>query len=59
MAILQVYHKILPWVPKEPWTAGHQTVVAEGPKGLRIGGIICYDGETSLMYHDPFTANRS
>ncbi len=21
-----VYRKIFPWVPKEPWTAGHDTV---------------------------------
>lgn len=28
-------------VPKEPWTAGHETSVAVGPKGLIVGGCIC------------------
>jgi amidase len=37
------YHKIFPWCPQEPWTAGHETAVAEGPKGLMVGGTICYD----------------
>ena len=35
--------KIYPWVPKEPWTAGHETAVAVGPKGICIGASICYD----------------
>lgn len=30
------YRKIFPWVPMEPWTAGHETVVAEGPKVLMV-----------------------
>tara|TARA_B100000686_G_C16801184_1_gene986131 strand:+ start:4563 stop:5255 length:693 start_codon:yes stop_codon:yes gene_type:complete len=38
-----VYRKIFPWTPQEPWTAGHETAVAEGPKGLMVGGTICYD----------------
>ncbi|KAL4444375.1 hypothetical protein ABPG75_012112 [Micractinium tetrahymenae] len=41
--INHVYRKIFPWVPKEPWTAGHETSVAVGPKGLIVGGCICYD----------------
>jgi hypothetical protein len=36
---------------QEPWTAGHETMVAEGPKGLRIGGIICYDGGMRATLH--------
>lgn len=28
--------------PQEPWTAGHETGVAIGPKGLVVGGVICY-----------------
>lgn len=28
--------QIFPWVPKEPWTAGHETSVAVGPKGLIV-----------------------
>ena len=35
--------KIFPWTPKEPWTAGHETAVAVGPKGLVVGASICYD----------------
>jgi hypothetical protein len=30
-----------PWTPKEPWTAGHETTVAVGPKGLIVGATIC------------------
>ncbi len=38
------YRKIHPWVPMEPWTPGDLGVpVAEGPKGLRIAGLVCYD----------------
>lgn len=37
------YRKMFPWVPKEPWTAGSETAVAAGPKGLVVGGTICYD----------------
>ncbi|MSO73705.1 MAG: aliphatic amidase [Alphaproteobacteria bacterium] len=37
------YRKIFPWCPQEPWTAGHETAVAEGPKGLMVGATICYD----------------
>jgi hypothetical protein len=33
--------QIFPWVPKEPWTAGQETSVAIGPKGLVVGGCIC------------------
>jgi hypothetical protein len=36
--------KIFPWTPKEPWTAGHETAVAIGPKGLVVGGIIWWVG---------------
>ena len=32
-----LHRKIFPWVPKEPWTAGHETSVAVGPKGLIVG----------------------
>jgi hypothetical protein len=27
-----VYRKVFPWCPCEPWTAGHETAVAVGPK---------------------------
>ncbi|PSC71181.1 acylamide amidohydrolase [Micractinium conductrix] len=38
-----VYRKMFPWCPLEPWTAGHETAVAVGPKGLIVGATICYD----------------
>mmetsp|Transcript_3853 Transcript_3853/g.11147 ORF Transcript_3853/g.11147 Transcript_3853/m.11147 type:complete len:378 (+) Transcript_3853:200-1333(+) len=48
-----VYHKIFPWVPKEPWTASpDSTKVAVGPKGLVVGGIICYDGDFPEIVRD-------
>lgn len=48
-----VYHKIFPWVPKEPWTASSDgTKVAVGPKGLVVGGIICYDGDYPEVVRD-------
>jgi hypothetical protein len=35
-------------------------MVAEGPKGLRIGGIICYDGVMrAVCVHDHFCALTS
>jgi amidase len=39
------YRKINPWVPKEPWTPGSEVGVCDGPKGSRIGIILCYDGD--------------
>lgn len=38
--------------PKEPWTAGHETAVAIGPKGLVIGGVICYDANMPEIVRD-------
>jgi amidase len=49
---VHVYRKIFPWVPKEPWTAGHETSVAVGPKGLIIGGSICYDCNMPELVRD-------
>jgi formamidase len=39
------YRKLHPWVPVEPWEPGDLGIpVCEGPRGSRIGLIICHDG---------------
>ena len=46
------YRKIFPWTPKEPWTAGHETSVAVGPKGIMVGASICYDMNLPELVRD-------
>ncbi len=39
------YRKLHPWIPVEPWEPGNLGVpVCIGPKGAKLGLIICHDG---------------
>ncbi len=50
--IVLKYHKMYPWVPMEPWYPGEGTMVAEGPKGLKIGPTICYECNIPELVRD-------
>jgi formamidase len=43
---LQLYYrKLHPWVPVEPWEPGNIGIpVITGPRGVKLGLIICHDG---------------
>ena len=39
------YRKLHPWVPVEPWEPGNLGIpVCDGPRGVKLGLIICHDG---------------
>lgn len=50
--IVMNYHAINPWTPQEPWHPGEQTFVVEGPKGIKLGGMIGYDSNIPEMCRD-------
>ena len=43
--VVLYYRKLHPWVPLEPWQPGDLGIpVCDGPKGSKLGLIICHDG---------------
>ena len=47
------YRKMHPWVPVEPWEPGDTGIpVCVGPKGAKLGLIICHDGMFPEMAHE-------
>jgi len=44
-ALKLYYRKMHPWVPVEPWEPGNLGIpVIDGPRGAKLGLIICHDG---------------
>jgi formamidase len=44
--LVNVYRKLHPWVPVEPWYPGSQGIpVFDGPGGVKMAHIICHDGQ--------------
>lgn len=52
--VVQLYYrKMHPWVPVEPWEPGDMGIpVCVGPKGAKLGLIICHDGMFPEMAHE-------
>lgn len=46
------YAKMNPWTPLETTNAGNECPVVEGPKGSRIGIIICADGDYPEIWRE-------
>ncbi|MDR2163180.1 MAG: hypothetical protein LBO70_04470 [Clostridiales Family XIII bacterium] len=50
--IVLEYVKMNPWTPGEPTQAGAVCPVADGPKGAKIGIIICADGDYPEVWRE-------
>lgn len=50
--IVLKYEKMNPWTPVEMTNAGSECPVVEGPKGSRIGIIICADGDYPEIWRE-------
>lgn len=50
--IQHTYQKMNPWIPFETAIPGRECTVCEGPKGSKLGIIICADGDYPEMWRE-------
>lgn len=50
--IVHKYVKMNPWIPFETMHPGEEVPICEGPKGSKIGIIICADGDYPEMWRE-------
>lgn len=51
--VAMCYSKMNPWLPAEHSAPGHKCPVVDGPKGAKIGIIICADGDYPEAWREP------